>query len=271
MISYNSKIENVYEREGRDPDLKHIQSATNPKVKQWKKLLTKKERDKTGLFLVEGFHLVEEAVKASRVEEIILLEDTDLPSSFNYGATPITMIPKSIFVELSDTQTPQGILGVCSQPPKLDVPNGQTYLLIDAVQDPGNLGTMIRTADAAGIDVVVVGEGSVDTYNPKVLRSAQGSHFHLPVVRGNIREWVLKLQEASIPVYGTALEGSVTYQSVQPSHAFALMVGNEGGGVDQELLQQTDANLFIPIYGKSESLNVAVATGILLYYLRTHH
>jgi RNA methyltransferase, TrmH family len=128
---------------------------------------------------------------------------------------------------------------------------------------------MIRTADAAGIDAVIVGKGSVDTYNPKVLRSAQGSHFHLPVISGDLTEWIDRLNEDNIPVYGTALENGSVFTEADSNEAFALLVGNEGSGVNKELLAKTTQNLYIPIYGKSESLNVAVAAGILLYYLKT--
>jgi TrmH family RNA methyltransferase len=156
---------------------------------------------------------------------------------------------------------------VCRQPnPKLH--DAKTYLLLDAVQDPGNLGTMIRTADAAGIDAVIIGRGSVDIYNSKVLRAAQGSHFHLPIISGDLHEWIDKLQENDISVFGTALEGASVYTDITPTDSFALIVGNEGNGVGKDILSSTTANLYIPIYGKSESLNVAVATGILLYYLK---
>ncbi|EIJ79209.1 23S rRNA methyltransferase [Bacillus methanolicus PB1] len=248
--------------------MKHIHSVQNPQVKQWKKLLTKKERDKTGTFLVEGFHLVEEALKAGSVLNLIINEKPEWPSRFNYGSIPVTMVTDEIFNTLSETETPQGVLAVCRQA-KIgqDQIKGKRFLLIDAVQDPGNLGTMIRTADAAGVDTVIVGNGSVDIYNSKVLRSAQGSHFHLPVVRGDLFEWMERLQQENIPVYGTALDNARIYTEAKPEGSFGLIVGNEGSGVNKELLAKTDENLFIPIHGKSESLNVAVATGILLYYL----
>ncbi|MDF2787944.1 MAG: methyltransferase, partial [Neobacillus sp.] len=160
--------------------MKHIESIQNPKVKQWKKLLTKKERDKSGTFLVEGFHLVEEALKQSdSVMEIIVSDKTGLPPRWDSGEIPVTVVTEEISNSLSDTEAPQGIYAVCRQI-QIEVPDAKTYLLIDAVQDPGNLGTMIRTADAAGIDAVVVGLGCVDVYNSMVLRSAQGSLFLLP-------------------------------------------------------------------------------------------
>lgn len=249
--------------------MKHIHSAKNPQIKQWKKLLTKKERDKTGTFLVEGFHLVEEALLGDQIIEIIISENKDLPPSWDYGSISVTVVTDDIILQLSDTEAPQGIVAICrSQETKRKTVNGKRLLLIDAVQDPGNLGTMIRTADASGIDAVIVGEGSVDIYNPKVLRSAQGSHFHLPVIRGNLYEWVKKLNEEEIPVYGTALENAKEYTAIRRTAEFALIVGNEGSGVNKDLLAATTANLYIPIFGKSESLNVSVATGILLYHLR---
>ncbi len=248
--------------------MKHIESIQNPKVKQWKKLLTKKERDNSGTFLVEGFHLVEEALKQTEsVVEIIVSDKTGLPPRWDSGEIPVTIVTEEISNSLSDTEAPQGIYAVCRQV-QLEVPNAKTYLLIDAVQDPGNLGTMIRTADAAGIEAVVVGKGSVDVYNSKVLRSAQGSHFHLPILRGDLNDWVEKLKAKNISVYGTALEGASAYTDISTDDSFALLVGNEGSGVNKELLGKTTANLYIPIYGKSESLNVAVATGILLYFLK---
>jgi len=248
--------------------LKYIESVNNPKVKQWKKLLTKKERDKSGTFIVEGFHLVEEALKqGEQVLEIIVSDKVGLPPRWDAGSTPVTSVTEEISTSLSETEAPQGIYAVCRQSNQ-EVQDAKTLLLIDAVQDPGNLGTMIRTADAAGIDAVVVGRGSVDIYNSKVLRSAQGSHFHLPIIRGDLHDWIDKLHNKNIPVYGTALEGASAYTDISNGASFALIVGNEGNGVAKDLLSSTTANLYIPIFGKSESLNVAVATGILLYYLK---
>jgi RNA methyltransferase, TrmH family len=248
--------------------LKYIQSATNPQVKQWKKLLTKKERDKSKTFIIEGFHLVEEALKNKvEIETIILGETVDLPPSLDYGSVPVVKVSEEIVRSLADTETTQGVFAVCQQPSSAN-PEGKTFLLIDSVQDPGNLGTMIRTADAAGVDAVIVGKGSVDIYNPKVLRSAQGSHFHLPVISDDLQVWVDKLKEQATPIYGTALENATSFKEVQAGGPFALLVGNEGSGVSPDLLEKTDRNLYIPILGKSESLNVAVATGVLLYYLK---
>jgi RNA methyltransferase, TrmH family len=248
--------------------LKYIQSSTNQQVKQWKKLLTRKEREKTKTFIIEGFHLVEEALKSNAdIETIIISDAVEMPPSMDYGSVPIVTVSAEIAHSLADTETTQGIFAVCAQPSLING-HAETFLLIDSVQDPGNLGTMIRTADAAGIDVVIIGKGSVDIYNPKVLRSAQGSHFHLPVISDDLHVWIEDLSQQGTPVFGTALENACTYNEVQSGGSFALLVGNEGNGVNPELLAMTKQNLYIPIYGKSESLNVAVAAGILLRYLK---
>jgi RNA methyltransferase, TrmH family len=254
--------------EGEKNPVKYIHSSKNPQVKQWKKLHTKKERENSGTFLIEGFHLLEEALKVDGiVSEIIVSEEVEIPHRINYGSVPVTQITKEIVKELAETETSQGIFAVCHIPQNEDV-KGTSYLLLDAVQDPGNLGTIIRTADAAGIDTIIVGTGSVDIYNSKVLRSAQGSHFHLPILRGDLREWIERLKSLNTPIYGTALENGTIYTNIKPTESFAIIVGNEGNGIQEGILAETDQNLYIPILGKSESLNVAVATGILLYYFK---
>ncbi|PPA71593.1 TrmH family RNA methyltransferase [Jeotgalibacillus proteolyticus] len=247
-----------------------LQSLQNPQVKAWKKLTTKKGRDQSGLFLAEGFHLVEEALKKEgTVKELIVRERVELPDHFYTSDIEVTTVTDEISEAISETEHSQGIFAVCKQTAQdFSAEKNGRFLLIDAVQDPGNIGTMIRTADAAGIDAVILGKGSADPYNAKVLRSAQGSHFHLPIVKMDLQEAINELKKQRIPFYGTALEGAETYHSAPSESPFALLLGNEGAGVSMEWLSQTDKNLFIPLYGKSESLNVAVAAGILLYHLR---
>jgi len=250
--------------------MEYIQSTKNSRVKEWKKLLTKKERDLTGRYIIEGEHLIEEALKTNDVIEIILQENIQIPDSWMFRDMPsITTITADISKIISDTKTPQGIFAICRKKEiTINLTKQKRFLLFDGVQDPGNIGTMIRTADAVGVDLVIVGEGTGDIYNPKVIRSAQGSHFHLPIVSGDIHTWIESFKKSDIPVYGTALEGAVSYKEISPTESFALIVGNEGAGVAPDILKKTDKNLYIPIYGQSESLNVAVAAGILLYYLR---
>lgn len=249
--------------------MKRIESTQNALVKYWKKLATtRKERDRSGEYIVEGFHLVEEALKYKElVKTLIVREGLDLPLLWNTDDVDIVEVTANVVKEFSETENSQGVFAVCKQVQyeENEMSGWRKLLLVDAVQDPGNIGTMIRTADAAGIDVVVLGKGSADPFNSKTLRSAQGSHFHIPVVRGDLEEWVDRLVEGGVPVYGTALEDAVAYTVIEGGKDFALIVGNEGSGITPQLLQQTDENVMIPILGQAESLNVAVATGILLY------
>ncbi|SER89712.1 RNA methyltransferase [Psychrobacillus sp. OK032] len=251
--------------------MKRIESPQNSLVKHWKKLLSvRKERDKTGEFIIEGYHLVEEAIKQKENMLTIMISDTsEIPSNWDVDNLEIVEINDVIKKELAETEHTQGIFAHCKQQTVDEQIQSKwkRLLLIDAVQDPGNIGTMIRTADAAGIDAVVLGKGSADAYNPKTLRSAQGSHFHIPVVKGDLHEWIDKLKNRQVTVFGTAFENSTPFNEVSKSEEFALIVGNEGSGINKELLEKTDQNIIVPLLGQAESLNVAVATGILLYGL----
>lgn len=249
--------------------MKRIESTQNSLVKQWKKLVaTRKERDKSEEFLLEGFHLVEEALKNPDYLISILIRDgVEIPAECSITDVHTIEIDQVVSAEISETEHSQGIFAHCRQPhtDENDFLTWKQILLVDTVQDPGNLGTMIRTADAAGIDAVILGKGSADAYNPKTVRSAQGSHFNIPIIKGDISEWIDRLKKTGIPVIGTGLKNASTHQGNSPLEKFALLMGNEGSGVSPELLEMADHVVKIPMYGKAESLNVAVATGILLY------
>lgn len=252
--------------------MQRIDSLQNHRVKTWKKLKTKKGRDKQGAFLIEGEHLVEEALRSNaKVTTIIVDEDrNDIP--FTTREISIVQVSKSVFREISDTDTPQGIIAVCEKlkerPLSLSEGSERKFLLLDEVQDPGNVGTMIRTADCAGFNAVILGKGCADLYNPKTIRSTQGSLFHLPIYQQDLTETIRRLKEHQIPVFGTALSQATDYRKIGKHAAFALLVGNEGAGVKPEYLELCDENVYIPIYGQAESLNVAVAAGILMYALQ---
>ena len=245
--------------------IKRIESTQNALVKYWKKLaVVRKEREKSKEFIIEGFHLVEEALKnKSQITQLIVREDVDLPLLWDIDDIAMVEVTAAVAKEFAETENSQGVFAVCKQI-EVVADNFSRILLIDAVQDPGNMGTMIRTADAAGMDAVILGKGCADAYNPKTLRSAQGSHFHISIVRADLMDYVAQL---TIPVYGTALEEAVSLAEVKPQEKFALIVGNEGSGINPQLLSKTDQNIMIPMRGGAESLNVAVATGILLYTL----
>ena len=162
--------------------MKNIDSVQNPRVKQWKKLQTKKSAIKRFIF-VEGFHLVEEALKAGVVTELIVSDQTDLPKDWTVNDVEMYIVPEAIVKYFVKQKRHKVYLLFVRNTSEVALTDGK-FLLLDGLQDPGNLGTIIRTADAAGIHAVVLGEGCVDVYNSKVLRSTQGSIFHLPIVKG---------------------------------------------------------------------------------------
>lgn len=250
--------------------MERIESVQNKQVKEWKKLLTRKGRNKQQKYLIEGDHLVEEAIKSEQsIDTIIIRGDrADEYNTFGLEVNQV-IITSEIADLLSDTVTNQGVFAVMEIIEETEKIEGKKpVLMLDEVQDPGNLGTLIRTTDAAGFEGVIIGKGSVDLYNPKALRSAQGSHFHLPVIHADLSRWIDWFEERKIAVYGTALDSrAISYRELSPTDSFALIVGNEGSGVNADILNKTTENLYIPIKGKAESLNVAVAAGVLMFAL----
>lgn len=243
-----------------------ITSLQNEKVKSWKKLHQKKERERLGTFLVEGFHLVEEAYKSDwEIVELIVEHDTNVPSTLE--GIPRAVVSEQVFKHISKTESPQGIAAVLNMKSS-EVEIGNHVLLIDAIQNPGNLGTIIRTADAAGFDTVFLGKGTVDPYNDKVVRATQGSIFHISVVSTHLQDQIRELKDRGFDIWATALTNSQVYHDVKPSERTALILGNEAHGVAREYLRQADAIVKIPIYGEAESLNVSIAAGILMYYIK---
>lgn len=253
--------------------MKEILSTKNAMIKDFKKLHKKKYREENQQYIIEGFHLIEEAGKANaQIDWILLNQRGRLEWSDWLEDQPqerMIQVSEEVLESLSELPTPQGIIAIVRMP-KLEntIQFLGGWLLLDNVQDPGNVGTMIRTADAAGLSGVILGEGSSDIYNTKVLRAMQGSNYHLPVIRKPLAEIIDKFKEANVPVYGTELNpDAVSYQKIKKIENYALIMGNEGQGVSTELLAKTVQNIYIPIKGAAESLNVAIAAGILMYHL----
>ncbi|MGJ5712205.1 TrmH family RNA methyltransferase [Staphylococcus auricularis] len=242
-----------------------ITSPQNNKIKQANKLKKKRDRDQLGLALVEGYHLIEEAVHSDiTIKQLFVVDPSRLDDAIFEAAEAVFQINVKVAEALSGTVTPQGFFAVIEQP-RYESTMAHQALLIDRIQDPGNLGTLIRTADAAGLDMIVLGKGSADAYQDKVIRASQGSIFHIPIVTEDLTQFIERFEG---PIFGTALDDAVPYREVDSTETFALLLGNEGQGVDPTLLEQTTQNLTIPIYGKAESLNVAIAGSILMYHLK---
>ena len=237
-----------------------ITSLTNQEVKYLDKLKQRKYREKEKKFLVEGEHLVEEAKKKHVLEKIIVLENT----IFDFDI-PKLVVTKEVMKKLSSLDTPPNIIGLCKMMEEQEV--GNRILILDTIQDPGNLGTIIRSAVAFNIDSIILSENTVDLYNPKVIRSTQGMLFHISIIRGNLEEKLVNLKEKNIPIYTTNVEDGEDIKSVKEIDKFALIMGNEGNGVRKEIANLADKKIYIPMNPVVESLNVAVATSILLYEL----
>ncbi|UDI78598.1 RNA methyltransferase [Staphylococcus taiwanensis] len=245
--------------------MEQITSAQNSKIKNANKLKKKRDRDKTGQALIEGIHLIEEAYQSGiTINQLFVIEPDRTDGALIDYAQETFEINMKVAESLSGTMTPQGFFAVIEKP-EYDVTQAKQVLLIDRIQDPGNLGTLIRTADAAGLDLIVMEKGTADPYQDKVLRASQGSVFHIPVVTRDLKTFMLDFNG---PVYGTALVNAKPYRNIESQDTFALLLGNEGEGVSKDLLNETSQNLTIPIYGKAESLNVAIAGSILLYHLK---
>ena len=243
-----------------------ITSIKNEKVKSWRKLHKRKGRIEANAFLIEGLHLIEEAWKSNtEILEIIAIVTVEMPTWCE--GYPIEIVTEQVFSQLTQTSTPQGIAAVVAMKETTKTVGNQ-LIVIDAVQDPGNLGTIIRTADAAGMDAVVLGKGTVDLYNDKVIRATQGSLFHIPIYEADLFEEMTALKEAGFEIWATALEDAEIYNEVKVPAKTAIIVGNEGAGVDKALIQEADKRITIPIYGKAESLNVSIAAAILMYHLK---
>lgn len=242
-----------------------ITSKANSVVKNAKKLHQKKYRKSS--YLIEGWHLFEEAVQAGvTIEKIFALESyRDQLAIFQQTV----WVSEDILLDLSDSQTPQGIVAVVQKEEigQVDLSQGK-FLFLEDVQDPGNVGTIIRTADAAGFTGVIVSDKSADIYSLKTLRSMQGSHFHLPIYRMSSQRLLKEAKEAAIPVLATTLsKDSVDYRELPPIENFVLVMGNEGQGISPLMAESADQLVHISMKGQAESLNVAVAAGILIFHL----
>ncbi|HCM88741.1 MULTISPECIES: RNA methyltransferase [Vagococcus] len=251
--------------------MKIIESIKNDWVKHIKKLEQKKHRDQQKRYLIEGEHLVEEAINFNAsMECLIVTEESqetydDLVSQVD--AEIIVQVTEDIMKHLSSLPSPQPIMAVVAKNTnKVDLSSAGKVLLLDNVQDPGNVGTMIRTADAAGFDCVILGEGTADIYNSKVVRSMQGSQFHIQVEEVPILVKINELKEQNFELYGTELnEKAISYCSINKESKLGIIFGNEGQGVSREILAETDYNVYIPMKGQAESLNVAIAAGIIMF------
>lgn len=242
-----------------------ITSKANPLIKQTKKLQQKKYRTRS--YLIEGWHLFEEARAAGAIfEHVFVLEEAQEALA---GLDGLVVVSPEVLKDLADSPTPQGLVAEVRLPDQdlTSLAQGR-YLVLDDVQDPGNVGTMIRTADAAGYDGVLLTSKTADIYNAKTLRAMQGSHFHLPIHRLERQDLIAQVKALGLPLLATTLsEQSQDYRQLPSHQHFALVMGNEGAGISRDMAEQADVLVHITMPGQAESLNVAVAAGILMFHL----
>lgn len=250
----------------------YIESKDNSFYKSLKKLKEKRFRQKEEKFILEGFRLIDEAIKADmEIEFLILstsskekLENTNLKDKINDDK--IVILLDNLFNQLTSTENPQGIIAIVKNKKlKLNI-DGSFFLVCDKVQDPGNIGTIIRTAHAAGVDAIILTKGTVDIYNDKVIRSTMGSMFYIPIFYDDEKFSIIKeLKEKNFSLVTTSLSDSKNFFDEDLKGKIILAVGNEGNGISDELFELADKKVKIPMPGGAESLNVAIASSIILF------
>ncbi|MCG1009288.1 RNA methyltransferase [Salinicoccus sp. ID82-1] len=242
---------------------KYITSKDNPRIKEMKKLQSKKYRRKLDQFLIEGAHLVEEAMThGQKIHALVFLDGYD-HAKYDDQEIETFIVNDNVMKTLSSLETPPGIMAVVSYAaPETD---GRRVLLLDGIQDPGNLGTLLRTADAFGFGRVILSLDTVDAFSDKVLRSAQGSTFHIDIKSMDAAEAV---QDFDGTVLATDPEGAVPLEEAPAGDPLMVILGNEGRGVSDTVLAQVDRKIKIEMPGASESLNVAIAGGIIMHHFK---
>ena len=237
-----------------------ITSASNNTIKALIKLKQKKYRDETGYYLVKGENLVEEEMKTKQVE--CLISTKDITSDL-----PIIVVSNEVMSKLSFTKSPQSIMAKCKIKKEKKLIDGKRYLILDDLQDPGNIGTLIRTALAFSIDQVILSNNCVDLYNDKLLRSMQGANFHISCIYDDLKTVISTLKKNNVKIIGSALENGQDIKQIKISEKMAFIVGNEGNGMNKDILQECDYVGYIPI-NTIESLNVAIAGSIMMYHFK---
>lgn len=250
-----------------------ITSASNPVIKEIKSLQDKKGRKSIGAFLLEGFRLVEDAIDSGADIRYFVVSVSSFSKSLTIldkkPQARVIELPDDLFSRVSETMSPQGILAVVSIPAddlKDRLDEFKRVMVLENIQDPGNLGTIIRTADICGFHAVLLSKDSVDPYNPKVVRSTMGSLFRLPVLlMEDIYETLKDLQLRGIRVIAAHPREAAPCWKEDLADQIALVIGNEGNGLSDRLLDLADKRVMIPMEGRAESLNASTAASILLY------
>lgn len=253
-----------------------ISSSDNKQVKNVMLLnSSSKARKKQKLFVVEGIRMCQE-IPQERLETVFISSSFEQELKTQQRSIPFEyqVVEDKIFQKMSDTQTPQGILALVRQKEYslsdiLDGKQNGCILILDEIQDPGNLGTMIRTGEGAGICGAILSKNTVDIYNPKTIRSTMGSIYRVPhIVCENLSDMIRKLQEQGVYIIATHLQGEKEYQELAYTNMTGVLIGNEGNGLSKELVELADELVRIPMEGEVESLNAAIAATLFMYEIK---
>lgn len=246
-----------------------ISSTANQQVKDIQKLQKSgKYRSQRGLFIAEGWRMVSE-VPTTFIERIYVTEKELAKATDVYAASLVTSVTEQVMKVMSSEVTPQGILVVVKMKDveeSLSSVDNPLIIALDCVQDPGNLGSIIRTADAAGVDQIILSKGTVDLYNPKVVKSTMGAILRMNILRDvNLEEKLRQLEDQGIGIYAAHLKGTKNHYALDYSKGTCFLMGNEGNGLRDSIADLATTYIRIPMKPEAESLNVAMATGILVY------
>ena len=245
-----------------------ITSKDNEIIKNIKKLKEKKYR--LDSYIVEGIKMVKEAINENQEIALIAIRE-DFKIDFDTKKIKIVTISNKIFNDISDVKTPQGILAVIKKNQNNQIETNSNYILaLDSLQDPGNMGTIIRTADSANINQIIINKTTVDPYSPKVIRSTMGAIYRTNIIEVEDLKTTLKeIQSKGFQIITTDLKATQSIYDINYNNKTVVVIGNEANGVSQEILQTADKKVIIPMLGKTESLNASIAASIMIYeYVR---
>lgn len=256
-----------------------ITSKDNEIIKSIRKLKERKYREQENEYIIEGIKLIEEAIQEKvEISKIVICDECmkenkiDTKIMYEIARYDCFSVPEKVFKTITDVNTPQGILAVLKKKTeenkKIDY-SEEVILALDNIQDPGNLGTILRTVDSVGLKQIIVSKGSVDPFSPKVVRSTMGAIFRLNIIEvENIEELLKECKENNFKVVATSLNTKESIYDVKYNKT-VIVIGNEANGVSKEVLSLSNKKVKIPMLGKTESLNASVATGVILYeYVR---
>lgn len=246
-----------------------ITSLQNPTVKKWRLLnKSRADRKEQGLFIAEGEHMTQEALQSKSAAMLLVAESSFAKfAPMLDGGIPYHVLADHVFTSLCETKSPQGILALCSQAAEITLDQlGHRIVCLNGVQDPGNVGTILRTMDAAGFTGLLIDGNTADPFSPKVLRATMGSIFRIPVLQTKqLAEKLDTLQKKNFEILAGDLLGQPFFSNRERKENTCIIIGNEGAGISPEIKEKATLRLKIPMMGGAESLNAAVAAAIMMY------